>query len=396
MKRLDLLDGYILRSTVWPLVGALVVTLVALLLERVLRLLDALSQSSDRFGFVLELTASLVPHYLGLTLPAAFFLALFIVVTRLSDGSEIDAMLAGGRSLSRITAPLVALGVTLMIVSLVLFGFVQPYSRYAYRAVLHSAQSAGWSGTVAERTIISDDSGLMITADFADASGQSLRGVFIRNLASDGSEMITTARSARIEIDRDEDAATLVLDDGQQLRFNRAGTPRELAFSGFFLDVPMTGASRLLRARGGDERELTLIELVTGTDQDIPLAARLAELYGRLARALALPLLPLLALPLGLAAKRGGRAPGVILAGVILIAFQNLLQLGQGLAASGRADPLLAVGLPFAVFAALCIWIFMGSRQRPGDTPIARFTQRLDRAARRLRAVLPARGNAAA
>ena len=56
MKRFGLLDGYILRLTLWPLAGALAVTLVALLLERVLRLLDALSQSSDRFGFVLELT----------------------------------------------------------------------------------------------------------------------------------------------------------------------------------------------------------------------------------------------------------------------------------------------------------------------------------------------------
>ncbi|MBU1346490.1 MAG: LptF/LptG family permease [Alphaproteobacteria bacterium] len=394
MNRLGLLDGYILRSTLWPLAGALVITLVALLLERVLRLLDALSQSSDRFGFVLELTANLVPHYLGLTLPAAFFVALFIVVTRLSDGSEIDAMLAGGRPLSRITAPFVALGLALMIVSLVLFGFVQPYSRYAYRAVLHSAEAAGWSGSVAERTIISDDTGLMITADFADASGRSLRDVFIRKLASDGSELITTARSAEIRINSDGDAATLILNDGQQLRLSRAGTPRSLAFSGFFLDVPMTGASRLLRARGGDERELTLVELVTGTDQGIPLAARLAELYGRLARALALPLLPLLAVPLGLAAKRGGRAPGVILAGIILIAFQNLLQLGQGLAASGRADALVAVGLPFAVFAALCVWIFLGSRHRPGDTPIARLTQRLALAAGRLRTFAPARGKA--
>ena len=122
----------------------------------------------------------------------------------------------------------------------------------------------------------------------------------------------------------------------------------------------------------------------------------MAEFYGRLARALALPLLPLLALPLGLAAKRGGRAPGVILAGVILIAFQNLLQLGQGLATSGRADAIVAVGLPFAVFAGLCVWIFMGSRRRPGDTPIARLTQRLGALARRVIRLIPSRRSARA
>src|SRR4029453_6326121 len=42
------LDRYILRLTLAPLAGALGVTLVALLLERVLRLLDLLSESSGR------------------------------------------------------------------------------------------------------------------------------------------------------------------------------------------------------------------------------------------------------------------------------------------------------------------------------------------------------------
>jgi len=49
---LSQIDRYLLRLAFWPLVGATGVTLVALLLERVLRLLDLLSNSSDRFGFV--------------------------------------------------------------------------------------------------------------------------------------------------------------------------------------------------------------------------------------------------------------------------------------------------------------------------------------------------------
>ena len=56
------------------------ITLIALILERVLRLLDQLSDSNDRFGFTLQLAANLIPHYLGLTLPAGFFIALFLVV----------------------------------------------------------------------------------------------------------------------------------------------------------------------------------------------------------------------------------------------------------------------------------------------------------------------------
>ena len=88
LPNLRLIDRYMLKLVAWPMVGCLGVTVVALLLERVLRLLDALSQSSARFGYVTELAANLVPHYLGLALPVAFFVALFIVISRFSSSMK--------------------------------------------------------------------------------------------------------------------------------------------------------------------------------------------------------------------------------------------------------------------------------------------------------------------
>ena len=86
-----LIDRYLLRLLFWPLVGCLGVTVVALLLERVLRLLDALSQSSARFGYVAQLAANLVPHYLGLALPVAFFVALSMAVMRAPCSEAVDS-----------------------------------------------------------------------------------------------------------------------------------------------------------------------------------------------------------------------------------------------------------------------------------------------------------------
>lgn len=397
---LTLLDRYILRLTLAPLGGALGVTLVALLLERVLRLLDLLSESSGRLGFVAQLAANLVPHYLGLTLPAGFFIALFIVITRLNEGSEIDALLASGVSLTRIVAPYLALAGVLTLASLILFGFLQPYSRYAYRAVMHAAETAGWSGQAEPQTFFAPDQNLTMTADSVDATGEQLSHVFIRKSLPSGREEVTTAAMGRLVRSAAAGKVRLQLTDGQQFSTSPGGSSRVLSFKTFAIDMPLSSAEKLLRGRGRDARELTLGELVAQAGKPttmIPRQELLAELYARLARSFSLPLLPLLALPLGLSAKRGGRAPGVIIAGLLLIAFQHMLQLGQSLASSGRAQALPAIIVPFGVFAAICLTTFFTSRKRPGETPVGILAERVgDMIRRMLRARRQADGEAAA
>ena len=377
-SRFRLIDAYLLRLLTWPIIGCLGVTVIALLLERVLRLLDVLSQSSARFGYVTSLAANLVPHYLGLALPVAFFVALFIVITKLSDGSEIDALLASGQSLTRVAAPFVYVGLFLMVFSLIVFGYMQPYSRYAYRAVMHEAINAGWNGKLNGGSFI-DQPKLLMTADGADAAGQQLTRVFIRRMDAAGREEVITAATADLRADADGKTVIMLLRKGQRIGVDARGQYRTLVFDQFTTNVPLAGAAALLRSRGGDERELTLGELAYQAKLPHPIVPRptlLAELYGRLARAAFLPFLPLLAFPLGLAAKRGNRTPGLIIAGVLLLAFQHSLQLGQSLAESGKAMPLAAIGTPWLIFTALSVWMFVGSRKRPGQTPVTELIRR--------------------
>lgn len=386
-----LIDRYVLRLLFWPLIGCLGVTVVALLLERILRLLDALSQSSARFGYVAQLAANLVPHYVGLALPVAFFVALFIVITRLSDGSEIDALLASGQSLERIAAPFVAVGLLLTLFSLLVLGYMQPYGRYAYRAVMHAAINAGWNGRLAGGAFI-DDSGSLLTADSADLAGQRLTRVFIRRLDARGREEIITAASADLSLDESGKTVTMGLRDGRRIAHDSTGAYRNLAFDSLTTQTPLAAAAALLRSRGGDERELTLGELARQAKAPNPVVSKatlLGELYGRVARAIFLPFLPLLAFPLGLASKRGNRAPGLIIAGVLLLAFQHSLLLGQSLAKAGKMAPFPAVWIPFAIFTGLAVWLFVGSRTRPGDTPVSRLVRRINWLVARAIRVLP-------
>jgi lipopolysaccharide export system permease protein len=139
--------------------------------------------------------------------------------------------------------------------------------------------------------------------------------------------------------------------------------------------VEPTGGAAELKPRGGNQNELTLFELVheiRSKASVIPKADLEAELYGRLARSLSVPLLPLMAVPLGMAAKRGRRAPGLIFAGLLLISFHHAIQFAQSLAQTGQAQPGSSIWGIFGIFISLCFWLFLTSLKRPGDTPITR------------------------
>jgi lipopolysaccharide export system permease protein len=376
------LDRYLLELLARPVAAALGVTLVAQLLDRILKLINQLAENGAHFGFLFQLTVNLVPYYLTFSLPASFFVAIFLVVAQMGDGNEIDAILASGVSITRFAAPFLALGVIFAFLSLVLFGFLQPYGRYAYAAVFNSALNAGWDAQLQPEVFTDPGHGLTITADRVAMSGRAAQGVFIRRVFPDGREQITTASSGALKVSPDGKIVQLVVGDGLQLNQPAAaGAAGQVThFHNVSAAEPLAGPEQSMRPRGGDVRELTLFELTHELRSSSPVISKntlAAELYGRLARSLSVPFLPLLALPLGMAAKRGRRAPGLILASVLLIGFHHAVDMTQNLAQTGHAPPSAIWGI-WLVFISLCSWLFVSSLKRPGDTPITRAVAAID------------------
>lgn len=388
--RPSILDAYLLRMLAAPALAVLGVTLVAFLLEQTLRLINQLEADGARLGYLFGLVSNMVPFQLGLALPASFFTAMFMVVARLDEESEIDAILAGGIPFERIVAPLVFLGVVLAAVSLLLVGYLQPYSRFGYRSVLNAATAAGWTAELDPQVFIHAGPDFTISADEVDATGRALKGVFIRRKSKDG-EFVVTADVGRLALRPDGKTTDLRLNGGLILEDTPRSGPRLLRF-GDFTDHEILSTGQTLRPRGGDEQELTISELVSEMqrpDAMIPKQTLEAELYARLARSLAVPFLPFLALPLALAAKRGRRAPGMIVGAVILVAFHHGITLCKSFAANGEVDPLIGLGGMFAAIAVFALWLFLSSRRRPGETPISSLLSRMETLLERRTKVAP-------
>ena len=244
-----LLDGYILKMLAAPAVAVLGVTLVAFLLEQTLRLIDQLSANGARLSYLVGLITNLVPYQLGLALPASFFVAMFIVIARLDEESEIDALLAGGVSFERIVAPLLFAGTVLGVVSLLLLGYLQPYSRFGYRAVLSAATEAGWTARLDPQVFLHAGPDFTISADDVDATGRTLKGVFIRRTNKSG-ETVVTANGGALGLRPDGKTTDLRLNGGLILTETAKGSSRLLRF-GDFTDHEMLSGEASLAPRGG-------------------------------------------------------------------------------------------------------------------------------------------------
>lgn len=374
-RRPDRLDWYSLRALFGPLLLALGVLLMAAILGRLLRLFDLAAATGASPLLVLQMLATLVPHYLGIALPAAFFAAIFMATARIGDDNELDAMLATGRSITRMAAPYFLVATAIAVFNLYLFGFLQPMTRYGYQATVHMARHTGWDARLEANRFVTVKDGYTLAAGEVGADGRTLGQVFVERHDARG-EQIVTARTGRLVPDTQGSSLLLELGDGLIVGKGVDGTLRTLEFDAGRINEDFTVVAPPYRARGENVRQLTLPELRVDSpahdEAGITAAQRAGEFHGRLARTVLPLLLPLLALPLGMAAKRGRRAPGTVFAVLALLTLDQSLQIGESLAEAGRAAAWLAVWLPVALFALLGAWLFRSSLQWPGDNPVMR------------------------
>lgn len=372
--RMRILDRYVLTLTLKPMLVCLAVVLAALLLERILRLIDILATAGAPVFIAFALAANLVPHYLGFAMPAGFALGVYSAISRLSLGAELEAGLASGVSVRTLVRPLVLLGCLLSVVSLAVVGYAAPYCRYSYREIINQSVSYAWRAHAPAATFISVKDGLTITADEVDKTGRKLRGVFIQNRENDV-DVVTSSESGELELTPDKLQIQLRLKNGSIIRDYGAERPSTLRFQDFVLDKKFDLTAPPFRPRGGSERELTLTELWSEMNNPLPTtpySQLSAEFHSRLARSLSLIFLPLLIVPLSMTMRRNTRLVNMVTAAVATVLFHNSLQIGETLGDKGVAPAWITCWAPFALFLALSVWLFTTSTDRPGDTVISR------------------------
>src|SRR5689334_5728821 len=255
-------DYYVLKKTIWPLSAAVGIVLVALLLERLIHLLDLVVNQGGPFFLLLKMLANLVPTYLGLALPAAFFVGVLLAALRLSGDSELDAIQASGVGLFRLMVPIMGLAIVLMVCSVMIIGFMQPYTRYAYRALVYLVTNTAWDAALERGAFFTGFGGKTILVDDINAGGRVLSKIFIYEPLDDGGTATTTATEGTIFRSPNEFEHILHLVHGVRIETATEQKARVLTFEQFDLPLEQSVAPAPFRDRGEQIRELTLSELL--------------------------------------------------------------------------------------------------------------------------------------
>lgn len=365
------LDYYTMRAILRPLATALVVALMIFMIERLLRLLELILGATGPLKVVLEIMAYLVPHYMSIALPLSFLIGLLIGFNQLSRDGELDALQAAGISRLRLLRSALLTAVAMMMITAGILGYLKPYGRYAFQAIIYTISNASIQSLVRANVFAELGTTTLLVQEIrADEAG--FGRVFIVEGDGNGESerTVITANRGQLAQPAMDQPPILRLFDGVRMTLPAdpavaPASPDGGAFGIVRFEELRTGIGddefRVFRPRGKDERELTITELRAQRETpppDVRTSDMDAEFHSRIVRSVSILFIPLLAFPLALGRRRSDRSTGIVIAILLLIGYDRVLDLGKNMAEIGDVSVWVGLWLPFAAFAALGAALF--------------------------------------
>lgn len=395
MKFITATDRYIFRLVVMPMAAVFAIAASLLVLDKMRRLFDFVATEGGPVSIVFKMLANLLPEYASLAIPLGLMLGILFAFRKLATTSELDVMRAVGLSYTRLLRVPYLIALVLAGVNLLIVGYVQPLSRYYYEQLQFELRSGalGASIKVGEFNTLKDRMALRIEASEED--GRRLIGIFARVSNTQGQVLSISAREGTfLAFAENPDTIILRLTDGQIVQDKPGHSPRVLSFSRHDLPIDLPKIEKF-RERGGKNREYILPELLRiGWSEDTAAreqAASQANFNYRMVEVAMMLFLPLLGVALAVPPKRSTSALGLFVSIIMVVAYHKVNEYAESVAGLGRMDPVLALWGPFAVFAAIILWMYWRLAYVPGGQPIGALERFAENGAKKLRGLMARR-----
>ncbi|MDQ6960927.1 MAG: LptF/LptG family permease [Mariprofundaceae bacterium] len=342
---MKILDRYMLRNFALPFLTSLAVVTGVLLFGRALNILSSLSDNGLGFSLMIQLLWSILPYFLVLTVPIAFFFAMQSTLMRLNQDSEMDALRAAGISYPRTLRSLIMVAF-LLYLSLCYVALVwMPQGTHSFRIAFYNMDNMKLLKLTPQQFSDSMDDLTVYV------QGQDETGLYHQLMMEDrrsGTPIVYLAKTAAIEWRGEQ--IEFILYQGTRLE-GKAPQLRMASFDQYQTQIkiaqsstknPMPWRNTLL-----EMPPMELWKVVQSSDN----AEATAEWHRRLLLPTTIIVLLLFVLPLSLSPKRSMQATAYLWGVLLMFAVYNIqvalfqqvasaqlpwgsMWLGQGLMAS--------------------------------------------------------------
>jgi lipopolysaccharide export system permease protein len=304
-----------------------VIALVVFLIATASRLSSYLSDAAAG-----ALSASLIAHlllyrlpgFLELILPISFFLAVMLAHGRLHVDNELQVLKSAGFSERRLIGMTLVQGIFVMLLASIVVFWLRPAAESGIQSVRADQKSMTEFDLLVPGRFQVLSSGARVTYVQSVSDDQLLRQLFmterVQKDAKNEEQAITVmAREAEAKLDASGDRF-LILKDGYRYQLSAGSRAHQvIAYEEFGQRLPRNDYD----IESAEVREQSMLSLLEAGSRDA-----WAEIQWRLGLVLMIPILVMLAVPLGRVEPRDGRfariAPGVVLCFLYLLLLSGV------------------------------------------------------------------------
>jgi lipopolysaccharide export system permease protein len=216
------ISRYLLRQHIAPLGFALAALTSLMLIQQVAKQLSGLLGKGLPAGVIAEVFVLSLPFIVAVTLPMAVLVAVLHVFTRLAGDNEITALQAGGVSVTRLVAPVLAGATGVALLSFLWNDQLLPRTNHELRTLQVDIARKKPSLTLKEQVINEVVPGqFFLRAARIDGNSNKLKDVTIYDLGDVERRRIITADSGRMAYAAGGRDLFLTLTDGDIEEVNR-------------------------------------------------------------------------------------------------------------------------------------------------------------------------------
>ena len=314
-------------------------------------------------AFVLLLFYSL-PFFLAFITPMSVMMAVLLTFLRMSGDNEIVALKACGFNPSRFLAPVFLFCLLGWIFTTLITMVGQPWGNRAYYGLSLDLAQSHVDAVIKERTFIDSFQGLTLYVNTVNLQERTLTDVFIEDQRNPGIDNVIVAPRGRIYSQPRQQAIRLLLFNGTINQVDLAGqTAHAIDFQRYEmnLDLKQMMAQGVAKRKPVEEMDLSeLNHFIHNAQKGSKTYYRaLMKLHEKFSLPFACFALGLVAVPLGMQAKRNKRSMGTVLGILLFLMYYILLSMGWSLGESGTLPPVVGMWTPNLVMTVIGIFLYV-------------------------------------